>query len=113
MVGVIKGGWRRLVGWCLQGDGSRGAVRSQTRVGEGGLGREPKTELLGLDFARDIGNVGGGKWGEVDEWGLRGDGGCEVVGSQTRGGGGIGGRKLETEPLELDFGRAIEKNGSG
>jgi hypothetical protein len=75
--------------------------------------RKPKTELLGLDFARDIGNVGGGKWGEVDEWGLRGNGGCEVVGSQTRGGGGIGGRKLETEPLELDFGRAIEKNGSG
>jgi len=79
----------------------------------GRRGFGPKTELLRLDFARNIGNFSRGKWGKVDEWCLRGDGGCGVVGLQTRGGGGIGGRKLESEPLGLNFGCAIEKKAAG
>jgi hypothetical protein len=67
----------------MRGNHGRGVARSQTQGDEGVGGQNPKTELLELGFVRVVGNIGGGRWGDVVRWLMRGDRGHRVVRSQT------------------------------
>jgi hypothetical protein len=81
-------GWEEVAGWCIQGSGGGGALRSLVQAGVGVWGQKPKTKLLQLGFGCANGNSGGDQWREVVGWCVQGSSGHEVARSQMHGGGG-------------------------